>query len=223
MGIARITLVVISMLAVQTMTVDSQSVSSLKESGPKSEKVVSQETYDLVLDIVFPRDEPRGDYGLVLRFKPSFHPESQVMIKRGVDKIEVIEYTSLSGNIYSKLNKLKSHGDASENATEMAKLIEVRRRSIQVPNAQVKQWHAGFLESLGESLKAFKKRSEEFDKAGSITLTIDGTFYDVWYGQGINDMSLSFYDEEVSNHKRNGRLKTVQWMNTVRLDVERRR
>jgi hypothetical protein len=210
---------VISMLVVQPTTADSQKVSSLRESGPKSEKVVSQETYVRVLDIVFPRDEPRGDYVLVLRFKPSFHPESQVVIKRGVDKIEVIEYTSLSGNIYSKLNELKSHGGASENAVEMPKLIEVRRRSIQVPYTQVKQWHAGFLESLSESLRAFKKRSEEFDKAGSITLTIDGTFYDVWYGQGINDLSLSFYDEEVSDQQPNGVLKTVQWMNAVRRDV----
>ena len=223
MRVARIILVVISMLVVQAKTVDPQSVAPLKKRRPQSDKVVSQETYDRVLDIAFPRGGPRGDYGLVLRFKPSFHPESQVVIKRGVDKVEVIEYTSLSGNIYNKLNELKSHGGTSDDVVEMAKLIEVRKRSIQVPYTHVKQWHAGFLESLGESLKAFKKRSEEFDKAGSITLTMDGTFYDVWYGQGINDMSLSFYDEEVSDQQPNGALKTVQWMNSIRQEVAKRR
>jgi len=186
----------------------------------KNNKIISQEAYNRVLDILFPRDEPRGDYGLVLRFKPSFHRESQVVIKRGVDKVEVIEYTSLNGNIYSKLNELMSHG-AKEDPAELAKLIKVGRRSIQVPYAQIKQWHTSFLESLGQSLITFKNRSEEFDRAGTISVVIDGTFYDLWYGQGINDMSFSFYDEEVSEKLPDGQLKVVQWMNTVRRDVER--
>src|SRR5262249_310515 len=186
----------------------------------KNNKIISQEAYNRVLDILFPRDEPRGDYGLVLRFKPSFHRESQVVIKRGVDKVEVIEYTSLNGNIYSKLNELMSHG-AKEDPAELAKLIEGGRRSIQVPYAQIKQWHTSFLESLGQSLITFKNRSEEFDRAGTISVVIDGTFYDLWYGQGINDMSFSFYDEEVSEKLPDGQLKVVQWMNTVRRDVER--
>jgi len=55
------------------------------------------------------------------------------------------------------------------------------------------------------------------------TTILDGTFYDLWYGQAINDMSFSFYDEEVSDKQPNGVLKTVQWMNAVRLDVAKRR
>lgn len=208
------------MLVIRATIVDSQGESSLQDSEPKSNKVISQETYNRVLDIVFPRDEPAGNYYLVLRFRPSFHPQSQVVIKRGVDKVEVIEYTSLSGNIYSKLDELVSHG-GKEDAVEMAKLIKVRRRSLQVPNAQVKQWHATFLESLGESLKTFRKRSEEFDKAGTIGVVLDGTFYDLWYSQGVSEMSFSFYDEEVSDQQPNGVLKTVQWMNVVRRDVEK--
>jgi hypothetical protein len=220
MRAACIILVVVSMLIIQATTVDSQTGSSLQESGPKSNKLVSDETYKRVLDIVFPRNEPAGDYYLVLRFRPSFHPTSQVVIKRGLDKVEVIEYTSLSGNIYMKLNEFMSHG-GKEDAVEMAKLIKVRRRSLQVPNAQVKQWHTSFLESLGESLKTFRKRSEQFDKAGTVDVVLDGTFYDMWYSQDISDMSFSFYDEEVSDRQPNGVLKAVRWMNFVRQEVEK--
>ena len=76
----------------------------------KSNKVISQETYNQVLDILFNRDESAKNYLLVLRFGPSFHPESQIVIRGGGDKVEVLEYTSMSGNIYSKLNEIISHG-----------------------------------------------------------------------------------------------------------------
>ncbi|HYW73742.1 MAG TPA: hypothetical protein VE961_22150 [Pyrinomonadaceae bacterium] len=216
MRIVVIIFVMVTVMIACAMTIECQT----GDGAVKSDKIISQEAYNRVLDILFPRDEPRGDYGLVLRFKPSFHPESQVVIKRGVDKVEVIEYTSLNGNIYSKLNELMSHG-AKDDPAELAKFIKVRRKSIQVPYAQIKQWHASFLESFGQSLIAFRKRSEEFDKAGTISVVIDGTFYDLWYGQGVNDMSFSFYDEEVSDKLPDGQLKVVQWMNAVRRDVEK--
>lgn len=222
MRVLGIILVMVLILVIQAITVAPQTGSTLQDSALKSDKMIRQETYHRVLDIVFPRDEPAGNYYLVLRFRPSSRPTSQIVIKRGRDKVEVIEYTSLSGNIYSKLNELMSQG-SKEDPVEMAKLIKARRRAIQVPYAQIKQWHAGFLESLGQSLIAFRKQSEEFDKAGTISVVLDGTFYDLWYSQGVNDMSLSFYDEEVSDQQPNGALKTVQWMNAVRLDVAKRR
>ena len=212
-----------TVLSIVAATVGSQSGSSHQETGLKSNKLVSEETYKRVLDIVFPRDEPRGDYYLVLRFRPSFHPTSQVVIKRGLrglDKVEVIEYTSLSGNIYMKLNELMSHG-GKEDAVDMAKLIKVRRRSLRVTIAQGKHWHTSFLQSLGESLKTLRERSEQFDKAGTIDVVLDGTFYDIWYSQDISDMSFNFYDEEVSDQQPNGQLKLVQWMNALRHDVEK--
>src|ERR1700692_4556408 len=77
--------------------------SPFQESRAKSYKLISHETHDRVLEILFPRDDLKGIYWFVLRFKPSFEPESQIVIKRGVNKAEVLEYTSLSGNMYSEL------------------------------------------------------------------------------------------------------------------------
>ena len=188
----------------------------------KSHKVLSHETETRVLDILFPRDETAKNYLFVLRFRPSFHPESQIVVKGDGDKIEVLEYTLLSGNIYDKLDDVLAHG-GSEDAVEMARLIKVRRRSIEVPYSKVKQWRAGFLGSFCELSKSFRDQTEKLDKKGTITLVLDGTYYDLWDNQGMNKMSFSFYDEEVSEQQPNGALKMVQWMNAVRHDVERLR
>jgi hypothetical protein len=172
------------------------------------------------LAILFPRDEPAKNYLLVLRFEPSFHPESQIVIKGGGNKVEVLEYTSLSGNIYSRLKEVLSHG-GKEDAVEMAKLIKVRRRSIGMSDSKVKQWHAGFLHSFDELSKSFHDQTEQLDKEGSITVVLDGTLYEFWYSQGVSKTSFSVWDEEVSDRQPNGVLKVVRWMNGVRHDVEK--
>src|SRR5436190_16934504 len=68
--------------------------------------VVSWETYLKVLDAVFPRNDPdtsKTIFEFVLRFRPSFHGTSQIVIRNRGDKTEVIEYTSPDGNIFDKL------------------------------------------------------------------------------------------------------------------------
>lgn len=196
----------------------SQSRSSLQEGRLKSYKVVSSETYNRVLDILFPRDDS-AIFAIVLRFEPSFQPESQIIIRRGLDKAEVIEYTSLSGNIYKKLNDVIAQG-GKEDAVEMAKLIKVRKRSVEVPHAQVKQWHTSFLVSISESLNGFKEKSEEYD-TGTSTIALDGTFYDLWYKQISNEMSFRLYDQAVEVPRLEADFKLVQWMNAVRREVEK--
>jgi hypothetical protein len=196
----------------------SQSRASRQEGSLKSYKAVSTETYNRVLDMLFPRDDStKKIFAIVVRFEPSFQPESQITIKKGLDKAEVIEYTSLSGNIYSKLNSVIAHG-GKEDVVEMAKLIKVRRRAIEVPYAQIKQWHANFLVSIGGSLDAFNEKIEDYD-TGTSTITLDGTFYNLWYKQISNEISFRLYDEEVDDSHSTGDLKLVQWMNTVRREV----
>lgn len=170
------------------------------------------------MDILFPRDGP-AIFAIVLRFEPNFQPESQIIIRRELDKAEVVEYTSLSGNIYGKLNDVIAQG-GKEDAVEMAKLIKVRKRSIEVPYAQVKQWHSGFLLSIKESLNGFKERIEEYD-TGTTTIALDGTFYDLWYKQISNEMSFRVYDQAVEVRRLTGDFKLVQWMNAVRREVEK--
>lgn len=215
--LVRVVFAITVMLPLQTNTVECGSELPLQEGALNKYKVVSEGTYTRVLDSVFPRDQAKGDYGFALRFKPSFAPESQIVIRRALNKVEVVEYTSLSGNIYRNLDSIMAHG-GKEDAVEMAKLIQVKRRSIEVPIAQVKMWHSSLLNSISASVKTFKQRGEESER-GIGTLRLDGTFYDLWYNQGIGDISFSVYDQEISDREVTGELKLVRWMNTVRLDI----
>ncbi|HLG17756.1 MAG TPA: hypothetical protein VJH03_25150 [Blastocatellia bacterium] len=200
---------------------------SLVQEPLKTHKVVSSQTYEHVLDMVFPRNEANPDYDLVLRFEPSFAPESQIVVKspivveRTVGKVEVVEYTSLSGNIYRRLNSVMANG-GREDAAEMARLVEVQKRVIEVPIAQVRQWRATLADSVGASMKSLEQRSVDAE-TGVGTITLDGTFYSLWYDQVGSHISFRLLDHEVSNRQVSGVLKLVRWMNTVRRDIEKRR
>lgn len=183
----------------------------------KTYKVVSHETHERVLDILFQRDEANRDYDFILRFAPSFAPESQIVVKRRFGKAEVVEYTSLSGNIYGKLNNVMANG-GKEDAAEMAKLVQVKKRVIEVPTAQVRQWRKSLANSIGATMKALEQRDIE-DERGNGTITIDGTFYYFWYTQVTGDISFNLLDHEISDRKVTGLLALVRWMNTVRLDI----
>ena len=184
-----------------------------------SRKVISRETYARVVDMVFPRDGEGHGHDFILRFEPSFAPESQIVVRNAVNKIEVLEYTSLSGNIYKKLNSVVAHG-GEEDAVAMAKLIQVRKRLVEVPITQALQWRDGFADSVGNSIKTLEQRSAEAAK-GVGTVTIDGTFYSLWYDPEGSHISISVWDHEISDREITGELRLVRWMNAVRRDVEK--
>jgi hypothetical protein len=196
---------------------ESSSQTLVSEANPSAYLLAGDETQERVLDIVFPRNDVKGDYSFVLRFRPSFTPESQIIVRRGIDKIEVREYSPLSGSIYQTVNRLIAEGH-KENPVELAKHIKIKTRSYEVSLNQMRQWHASLLDSIGPSLKLFYNRSEEVEK-GKMTIAQDGTFYDLWYKQGISEMSFSVYDEEIRDRTITGELKLVRWMNSVRNQV----
>ncbi len=181
---------------------------------PKSRPVISNETYEAVLEIVFPR-ETACDY--VLRFEPTLAPESQIVIRRSRGKTEAIEYTSLSGNIYRKLDRLKAKG-ASEDAMEMAKAIRVRKRTVEVPLNYESLWRSNFSISNEASKKLLEERRAE-EAQGIGTVPLDGTLYVIWRGQNGHDAFFRQWDHEVSDHEVTGEFQLVQWMNNIRRDV----
>jgi hypothetical protein len=195
--------------------------SLLAQDPLKSYKVISRKTYERVLDTMFQRDETNRDYDFVLRFEPSNAPESQIVIKRAAGKTQVVEYTSLSGNIYRKLDNIMANG-GREDAVEMAKLVQVRKRLVEVRDAEVNQWRGRLPEMMAASMKLLEQRSAEA-ASGIGTTTIDGTFYSLWYDQGGSNIFFRALDHEVSSREPTGELELVQWMNAVRLDVAKRR
>lgn len=212
---------VLLILAMQVGNANAQSRSSPQDRTPKSYPVVSRETYNRVLDILFPRDAPTPSntvWAVALRFRPSFKSELQVVIRRDVDKLQVIEYTSPDGNIYGILNAVLARA-GKEDAVEMAKAIRVKRREVSVPLAQVKQWYATLFDSIASTTKTLREAGEEFDKTGGESFVLDGSVYELWYEQGLKRMSFSLYDVEVDKSSSDGEFKLVQWMNRVRREV----
>src|SRR2546423_9389076 len=83
-------LCIILTLMLQVSSVYAQSGSFKQVKPSKSYQVVSEETYNRVLDILFPRQSPASSktvWIFVLRFKPSSNSESQIVIRRRADKI----------------------------------------------------------------------------------------------------------------------------------------
>jgi photosystem II stability/assembly factor-like uncharacterized protein len=183
----------------------------------KSYKVLSSDTYERVLDIVFERDRAGRDYNFVLRFEPSFSAESQIVVKSVIGKTMVTEYSSLSGNIYRKLDSAVAKG-GKEDAIEMAKLIEVRKREIEIPASQAALWRKSLADSIAASVKVWEERNEEAAN-GIGTLMIDGTLYQLWYNQDGTDISIAEWDHELREREVTGELQVVRWMNTVRRDL----
>lgn len=210
------------MLTLQVGSASAQFGSHVQEGAPKTRSVVSPETYDQVLDILFPcdaADSAKTVYAFALRFRPSFKPESQIVIRRGVEKIEVVEYTSPNGNIYGKLNEILAR-TGKEDAVEMAKSIKVRRREISVSAAQIQRWHATLFDSIANTTRPLKDRGEEFDRTnGSETILLDGAIYELWYENRLNKMSYTLHDVEVDTPGSDGEFKLVRWMNAVRREV----
>lgn len=185
--------------------------------------MVTKESYKRVLDILFVSDDPepaKTFLTMTLRFMPSSGAESQITIRSGVEKTEVVENTSLSGSVYGQLNELLGRGEL-DNPNELAKHFLVRKRKVNLPVARMKQWHVGFLDAIARSMGAFRHRAELFDKTREESLPVHGAFYDLWYKQGLNTMSFSLYDYEVNENVTSGETKLVQWMNTVRLAIEK--
>lgn len=208
-------------LILQVSSANTRSGAALQVAQTKTYPIIGGETYSRVLDILFPRDGPDSGgtlWAVVLRFKPTSKSESQIIIRRGVNKVEVVEYTSPDGSIYAKLNEVLARG-GKEDATEMAKSIRVKRREVSVAHAQVRQWYASFFDSLASTTKTLRGALEESDKTGAESFVFHGTFYDLWYEQGLNKMSFKLYDVEVDKPGSDGELKLVRWMNAVRRDV----
>lgn len=113
--------------------------SSAPLQGKQARPVIDERTYSIVLDIVFPRAEPssgRTVWAIVLRFRPNSMPESQIVIRKSLNKVEVVEYTPAEGSIYAKLNDALERG-VRRDAVELAKSIRVSRREVGVPHVRV--------------------------------------------------------------------------------------
>jgi hypothetical protein len=197
--------------------------SSAPLQGVQARPVIDERTYSSVLDIVFPRAEPssgRTVWAIVLRFRPNSMPESQIVIRKSLNKVQVVEYTPAEGSIYAKLNDALERG-VRRDAVELAKSIRVSRREVGVPHVQVKRWYATLFNSVSGTTKTLREALEKADSTGVESFVLHGSVYELWYAQGLKEMSFSLYDVDIADARSGAESKLVQWMDIVRRDVQK--
>ena len=176
-------------------------------------------THDGVLDILFPRDEAFGifGYGFVLRFEPSFDAESQITLVNESGELRLIEYKSLSGNIYYKLADILSETEIRDVDT-LAKKIRVSRRVVAISPALAKKWRAEFYQKLAQTGE-FESRSvdEENPKNPQVD---DGTAYLLWY-RGVGEIHFNYQGGSENRPPRSTESPIISWMKQVKQAVDK--
>jgi hypothetical protein len=189
-------------------------------------KVISNKTYDDVLDVVFPREiENKREtvWQLVLRFMPNSEPESQIVIRKTIVGYELIELKSSNGVIFSTLNQWITK-NGKEDVLEMAKVIKVEQREVKTNSKVITGWYNIFFESIPLTAQSLKFSSQEFERTnGSIGLRLHGTYYEVWFLYKGNKINFVIYDQEVNDNKITGEYALVKWMNKVRLQIKKKK
>ncbi|MCM3874614.1 MAG: hypothetical protein ND895_28300 [Pyrinomonadaceae bacterium] len=191
---------------------------------PQSYKVISFDTHDKVLNLLFPLDalDEAKEFALILRYKPSFEPESQIVIVARDGKMQVTDYTSLDGNIYSKLNQIKAETNR-EDPLEMSKALQVRKRELTVPFVQIQRWRQNLIDGVAASLRPKKFETATPPKTTSVIL--DGTVYELWDSSGVfrgsGDFHYSVYGTEVSKRVFRDESPFIGWMKRIRKEISR--
>lgn len=171
----------------------------------------SEEFYDRVMDIVFPREvltDRKVRFVFVLRYQPTFQPESQIVIVRRQDRIEVTTYRSLDGSIETKVDERNS--EDQHDPEQFAKQFRVEKRSLAVTEAEAGKLHRDFFEAL-----RVLERKQVGVAPSSIGVTADGTVYRFWYA-GKTDIQGDLHGSGVTRPNEPGEPLLMEWMKRMR-------
>lgn len=186
-------------------------------------KVVSDRTYNDVLDIVFPREikqKKETVWQFVLRFKPNSAPESQITIRKTITGYEVLNFSVSNGIIFSKINQIFTTTN-KEDISEMVNAIQVEKTKVEIAPKEINLWYDLYFKSIPLSSQALKFSSQEFDRTnGSWSVRLHGTYYELWFLYKGNQICFIIYDEEIDQNKITGENALVKWMNKVRLKIK---
>jgi len=179
------------------------------------------DAYESLLNKVFPWPEQNSADRVIIamRFAPSFHPESQIILRfddKGAATAEHIEVRTGVYTLTQSLNpgRRKVGNPASMDRAALEKALGLQRITRRVEGSVAGTWLDEFWKSLARSPEQIK------NEAGHIQL--DGTVYELRVITALANWQLSMADNEVAE-KANGRVPVVRWMNSVRiaLDVPR--
>lgn len=176
--------------------------------------IVNDETYEQVLDILFPRpvlDDDSADFAFILRFKPSFSPESQIIIVKRAKNLEIVKLAPVDGSIHKQINGIYQRTKKMD-PSEMAKQVQIRRQIVSLSTQEVQSLREGFLTAAcaqARMEKRFISKSED-----GVSLTTDGTIYQLWY-KGMNNLSYNFTSSGYGRPGESAEAPFTKWMKAV--------
>lgn len=167
-----------------------------------------------VRDLAFPAEQGSwrtGGFMLVLRFLPSFHAESQIVVRyTTIGGTASVDYRAAQASFE---DVWRSYYCRNLDNKALLGLMAVQKSSLAVPDAVVQRW----FEDLWRAWVASAPILEQ-DAYGN-TVQLDGTRYNLDYYDTQKHLSLSVMGSEIP-YEEAGDLPIVQWMRKVLKDVE---
>ena len=178
-----------------------------QQQGPS----VNEEIYEKVMDLVFPREilkNHKARFAFVLRYQPSFRRESQIVVVGRQDGIEVTTYSSVDGNIETRVNDMVRLG-SKESAEQMARHFSIQTQNLKLSKDMAGKLHSEFFEAL---------RLSEKVSAGAMSTSIDviadGTTYSLWY-TGKTDIHVELQGSDITTPTDADESPLVRWMKDI--------
>jgi hypothetical protein len=189
----------------------------------KTYPVLGSEDYNAILDKLFPRDvldKPGRNFILVLRYKPSFGAESQIVISGRDDDVNVVEFTA-SENVYYKLaDVMEKTGE--ENSVELARYIPVKKRELKIPLRQLNVWRRNLIDSVSRALRP-KVLESTLPRAKTLTQTDDGTDYELWDSSFAGEVYFNPSGSEEGGRDFSGKRAFIKWLERIKQDISKRK
>lgn len=184
----------------------------------QAKRVLSEMQYDEILNTIFPQPPYSPSLGrcrYILRFLPSSHPESEVVIEvTYAGKVNGWLYTVSGKSAWQTGNEQIQREGAS--IADIAKSIRVVKRPFSISSKRESTWRAGFVRNLNESDIQLQQEYVKLVSKGKAAIVLDGTTYELWFSQGTSEIHWQLMDSEVNDIHPVGHFAIVRWMNKIR-------
>jgi hypothetical protein len=195
------------------------------EAQSKTDSINDSSYYDQLLDVLFPKnilDKPGRRFILILRYKPSFTSESQIVISGREDDVNVVEFTSMDENIYYKLSEILDKTDDEPDIAELAKQFRVRKRELKLPLALLNNWRQKVIKSVSQALIP-KIQESVLPKADKINDIEDGTSYELWDSSLAGDLYFKPSGNEEQGRDFSGKKDFIKILEGIKREVAKQK
>jgi hypothetical protein len=182
---------------------------------------IDVKSFEAALSIVFPprEDAPVSRYTLALTYLPSFHPETQIILRSDLSSHAEAVYQTLRVPLMATLKDFGSRNQQYDSSTLIA-ATGFRRAVNAVPYERMSSWLRDLLDSMARSASLVGERTLEAQRSGEVTILLDGTKYrlDVYSGQ--DHLAMEVVGSEVDGGDAPDELPLVRSMNLIRRQVQ---